>query len=69
MTSLLPSPLGSGGRNNTAKRAYVKRHLKDIEYRTVATKTREEAKRIEDTLKAEHRALIAAGKKGYSFPT
>src|SRR4051794_16385067 len=33
MTSLLPKPLGTGTRNNTAKRDYVLSHLKDLEYR------------------------------------
>ena len=36
MSSLLPSPLGSGTRNNSAKREYVRRHLGRIEYRTKA---------------------------------
>ncbi|MEN1705773.1 MAG: hypothetical protein AAGJ54_09730 [Planctomycetota bacterium] len=69
MCSLLPEPLGAAGRNNAAKRAYMKRHLADVEYRTLATKTLEYAKRVENELKAKHRDLIESGKKGYRFPT
>ena len=51
MTSLLPQPLGTGTRNNEAKRKYLLRHIKDIEYRTCACKTREEAADIERRIK------------------
>lgn len=47
MTSLLPRPLGSGGRNNSAKRKYLRRHLADIEYRTLACATRADAAAVE----------------------
>jgi hypothetical protein len=48
MTSLLPSHCGgSGHRNNNTKREYVCEHLADIEYRTTACTTREEAYRVE----------------------
>ena len=50
MTSILPHPLGSGSRNNLAKRTYVGRHIQDIEYRTLVCATREEAARIEREL-------------------
>ncbi len=49
MTSLLPSPLGQGTRHNVEKRAYVLRHLPDIEYRTFACASKDAA------LKEEHR--------------
>jgi hypothetical protein len=52
MSSLLPHPYGTGTRNNTAKRNYVLAHCDDIEYRTLATATVEEARSIEAHLKA-----------------
>lgn len=52
MSSLLPSPLGQGTRNNSRKRDYVVRHLSSIEYRTVACKTEAEAKAEEKKLRA-----------------
>ena len=61
MTSLLPKPLGVGTRNNAAKRAYVLEHLVDIEYRTSAFPTSQEAKVCERKLKS------GGGK--YIFPT
>jgi hypothetical protein len=62
MTSLLPSNKGgSGGRNNIAKRNYVDRNLSDIEYRTCPTKTKADAKAIEDRMKSR--------KHLYSFKT
>lgn len=42
MSSLLPKPLGQGTRNNEAKRLYVLENLNNIEYRTVALKTKPE---------------------------
>ena len=51
MTSLLPAPLGTGTRNNSRKRNYLLRHLSDIEYRTCACKSREEAADIERDIK------------------
>lgn len=47
MTSLLPKPLGCGTRNNSKKRAYLLRHLDDIEYRTRPCLTRQAAAAIE----------------------
>lgn len=47
MSSLLPKPYGTGTRNNEAKRRYVLRHIRDLEYRTIATKTRAQAAEIE----------------------
>lgn len=51
MTSLLPQPIGTGTRNNSRKRKYLLRHLKDIEYRTRPCKTREEAADVERDIK------------------
>jgi len=62
MTSLLPKPLGTGTRNNERKRKYLLRHLKDIEYRTCACKTREEAADIERKIKRDQGHL-------YTFDT
>jgi hypothetical protein len=47
MSSLLPAPLGCGGRNNSDKRAYLRRQLRNIEYRTRPCATRAEAATIE----------------------
>ena len=60
MTSILPNPLGSGTRKNEAKKEYVCRHLGDVEYRTKACASAEEAK-------AEERALFA--RHTYRFST
>ncbi len=61
MTSLLPAELGgTSSRNNEAKRRYVGRNLKAVEYRTQATRTREEAALIE-------REYLAT--RPYRFPT
>lgn len=53
VASLLPAPKGSGTRNNHGKRDYVDKNLKQIEYRTIASKSRQEAKDFERTLKAD----------------
>jgi hypothetical protein len=54
MTSLLSSVHGGGGtRNNKDKRDYIARHLNDIEYRTLATKTRDDASKVERELKTK----------------
>ena len=50
MSSLLPAPLGAGTRNNEEKRNYVKEHLEEIEYRTLATNL-EKASEIESEFK------------------
>lgn len=47
VSSLLPKPWGAGTRNNAAKRRYLLRQLKAIEYRTLACATRDEARAIE----------------------
>ena len=52
MTSLLPCDKGgSGTRNNSRKRDYLARHRNDIEYRTIAFKSKEEAADYERELK------------------
>lgn len=53
MKSLYPSPFGTGTRNNECKRKYVLDNWRKLEYRTMKTESREEAKRIEDSLKAD----------------
>jgi hypothetical protein len=53
VTSLLPRPLGRGTRRNDAKREYVQKNIEDIEYRTLACASEEEAKEVERQLKAE----------------
>ncbi len=57
MSSLLPRPLGTGTRNNAAKRTYVRRHLNDIDYRTLACPTRENAARVERERRDAHEYL------------
>ena len=52
MKSLYPKPYGVGTRNNSDKRDFILKHWKSLEYRTFETVTREEAKQIEDQLKA-----------------
>ncbi len=61
MTSLLPKCHGGAGtRNNSCLRAYVAEHRADIEYRTRACATDEEAKRLERWMRDTHT---------YVFPT
>jgi hypothetical protein len=60
MSSLLPEPFGRGTRNNAAKRAYVLEYLNDIEYRTAAHVSAQEAKDCERDLRATKR---------HKFPT
>ena len=49
MTSLLPN--GSGVRKNTKKSDYVGNNLNEVEYRTIAFKTEDEAKEFETYVK------------------
>jgi hypothetical protein len=58
MKSLFPEPFGSGKRNNSGKRDYILKNWKNLEYRTAATRTREEAKRLEDEIKREKNHLF-----------
>jgi len=58
MKSLFPKPYGSGTRNNEAKRNYILKNWKALDYRTMATNTREEAAEIENTLKANNNHLF-----------
>ena len=51
ITSLLPKPYGVGTRRNEEKREYVWKNIKDIEYRTISTFTREESIKIEKLIK------------------
>ena len=53
MTSLLPKPWGSGGRNNSDKRKYLRHQLRNIEYRTMACDTREQAAAVEREIKRD----------------
>ena len=58
LKSLYPKPYGVGTRNNESKRNYILNNWKDLEYRTLATTTKEEAKHIEDNLKAMNNYLF-----------
>jgi len=51
MSSLLPKPYGQGSRINDDKRNYVLEKIGDIEYRTLACKTQDEAIEEEKKLK------------------
>jgi len=58
MKSLFPEPYGSGKRNNSYKRDYVFSNWQVLEYRTLPTGTREEAKQIEDEIKAQNNHMF-----------
>lgn len=58
MRSLFPKPYGTGTRNNEGKRIYILENWEDLEYRTLATSTRQEAKSIEDIIKAKRDHLF-----------
>ena len=60
MSSLLPSPLGTGTRKHQGKRQYIKGNLTSVEYRTFACRTSDAATALEAKLKA---------KGGYRFST
>jgi hypothetical protein len=51
MSSLLPAPLGAGNRNNEEKRGYVLLNLPDLEYRSAACASLDDAKELERNLK------------------
>ena len=51
MSSLLPKGLGCGTRNNSGKRQYVIENLSEIEYRTLACLSTQEAKNEEQKFK------------------
>lgn len=60
MASLFPEPFGVGIRKNAAKREYVLKYVRTMEYRTRPCRDAVEAKRIE-------RGLLRANE--YRFPT
>lgn len=47
LSSLLPGPLGTGTRNNEGKRRHCLDHIADLEYRTLACLTKNDAKEAE----------------------
>ena len=49
-SSLLPAPYGAGVRHNDEKRRYVLANIQNIEYRTMACDTAQEAKAVEKEL-------------------
>lgn len=59
MTSRLPSPVGTGTRNNAALRQYALNHLADIEYRTLACADQAAAQADERTLKDQGAYLFS----------
>lgn len=59
MTSLLPEPLGKGGRKNGAKREYILANLPDIEYRCHACSSASDAICVEREVKSGHAYLFA----------
>lgn len=52
MKSFFPKPYGKGTRNNEAKRIYILENWKNLEYRTCATVSKEEAVKIDRHLKS-----------------
>jgi len=58
MKSLFPKPFGLGTRNNEKKREYILLNWQHLQYRTLATATRAEAKVIEDKIKAKKNHLF-----------
>ena len=58
ITSLLPTPLGSGTRNNDDKRQYMLEHIRNLEYRTCACKTDALAAQLETNRKNAEPAVF-----------
>ena len=58
MRSLFPKPYGTGTRKNEFKRSYILANWNDLVYRTIATKTREEARLIEKMLMSNNNQLF-----------
>ncbi len=58
MKSLFPKPFGVGTRNNEEKRKYILAYWKMLEYRTMATLTREDAALVEANLKNQNNHLF-----------
>jgi hypothetical protein len=58
MRSLYPQPYGTSGRNNQDKRNYILNNWEKLEYRTLSTNTKEDAKIIEDYLKFQNNHLF-----------
>jgi hypothetical protein len=59
MSSLLPKPMGTGTRNNSAKRRYILLHIRDLEYRCRACKSRGDATAVENAVRSECSYLFA----------
>ena len=53
MTSLLPTPLGHGTRNNAELREFVAENVSHLEYRTTACSSKQEALVLEGQLRRE----------------
>jgi hypothetical protein len=47
MSSLIPGPLGTGGRNNLKLRKYIFEHIEDVHYRTLACENKPIANQIQ----------------------
>jgi uncharacterized protein (DUF4415 family) len=58
MKSLYPKPWGSGTRKNLEKREHILKNWPDLQYRTIATSTIDEAQRIERVLRSEKNHLF-----------
>jgi len=55
---IFPKPYGTGTRNNQEKRNYILINWEDLEYRTLATISRELTKEIEKELKIKKNHLF-----------
>jgi len=52
MKSFFPKPFGKGTRNNERKRLYILENWEDLDYRTIATVSKEDAVAIDRFLKS-----------------
>jgi hypothetical protein len=61
LSSLLPEPMGTSSRNNDDKGRHCVKYLQDLEYRTLACRSKQEAMKEEWGLMAEAREYLFAG--------
>ncbi|MBS1623144.1 MAG: GIY-YIG nuclease family protein [Bacteroidetes bacterium] len=54
MKSFFPKPYGTGTRNNEKKRIYILENWQYLEYRTIATDSKQEAVQIDRELKSQN---------------
>lgn len=59
MTTLIEGQVGSSTRKNQAKKDYVGDNLKDIEYRTIAFNTEDEAEEFEKYVQSKETYIFS----------